>query len=223
MNSALNLFSCSAEKAVLGRLSSSLVSALSDESDFCFLIFLALGPELGLSEYLVQNTQAGHSWPLGPRTIPGGQSASVLGASFDVLERSTGTSMSIFGGVFFAVFVGTEAAAGDVGAKEAVVGFLIVEKLGRRMLSMENVRFLAGADGWVWVLLGFVGLRRRMSEASNMSVGVGGGEEYELDRIVLGDEGRWGEKCEEGDVEAGESHIRIRGEDAKDCLSSLLM
>lgn len=43
-----------------------------------------------------------------------------------------------------------------------------------------------------------------------------------MERRVLGDEGRWGEKCEEGDVDAGESHIRIIG-DAADCLSSLLM
>ena len=62
-----------------------------------FLTFLTLGPDEGLSEYLVQKTQAGHSCPFGPLTIPGGQSASALGASLVVLERSTGTSTSIFG------------------------------------------------------------------------------------------------------------------------------
>jgi len=40
------------------------------------LIFLARGPAEGLSEYLVQNTQAGISLPLGPFTIPGGVSLS---------------------------------------------------------------------------------------------------------------------------------------------------
>ena len=33
-------------------------------------------PLEGLSEYRVQNTQAGQSCPFGPRTIPGGQSPS---------------------------------------------------------------------------------------------------------------------------------------------------
>jgi len=113
--------------------------------------------------------------------MPGGQSASVFGASFDVFERSTGTSMSTFGGVFLTGFVGTEAATGDIGGKEAGVGFLMVEKFERRILSIENVRFLAGPEGWVVAMMvgGFVGLRRRMSEASNMSVGVGGGEQME--------------------------------------------
>ena len=44
--------------------------------------------------------------------MPGGQSSSVLGASFEVLEKSTGTSTSILplGGL------GLEAAADDEGA-----------------------------------------------------------------------------------------------------------
>ena len=35
-------------------------------------------PDEGLSEYLVQKTQAGTSFPFGPLTIPGGQSASFV-------------------------------------------------------------------------------------------------------------------------------------------------
>lgn len=46
--------------------------------DFIFLILRALGPLDGRSEYLVQKTQAGHSCPLGPLTIPGGTSSSFL-------------------------------------------------------------------------------------------------------------------------------------------------
>jgi len=52
-------------KAVLGLLSSEfdeeedVVVVLGPPSDF--FIFLARGPELGLSEYLVQKTQAGQS------------------------------------------------------------------------------------------------------------------------------------------------------------------
>ena len=88
-------------KAVLGLLSSRLeddvLEAALGPPASVFLIFLALGPDEGLSLYLVQNTQAGHSWPLGPLTMPGGQSASALGASFEVFERSTGTSTSILG------------------------------------------------------------------------------------------------------------------------------
>jgi len=41
-----------------------------------FLIFRILGPLEGLSEYLVQKTQAGQSCPFGPRTIPGGTPSS---------------------------------------------------------------------------------------------------------------------------------------------------
>lgn len=51
-------------KAVLGLLSSEFdeeedVVVVGPPSDF--FIFLARGPELGLSEYLVQKTQAGQS------------------------------------------------------------------------------------------------------------------------------------------------------------------
>ena len=50
-------------KAVLGLLSSEadeVEGALTTPSSG-FLTFLALGPDEGLSEYLVQKTQAGHS------------------------------------------------------------------------------------------------------------------------------------------------------------------
>ena len=57
-------------------------------------------PLEGLSEYLVQKTHAGHSCPLGPRTMPGGQSPSfplsppppslLPSASPFLDERSTG-------------------------------------------------------------------------------------------------------------------------------------
>ena len=94
-------------KAVLGLLSSRLeddvLEAALGPPASVFLIFLALGPDDGLSLYLVQNTHAGHSWPLGPLTMPGGQSSSVLGASLEVFEKSTGTSTSILplGGLGF--------------------------------------------------------------------------------------------------------------------------
>jgi len=123
VNSCLSLLSWSAENAVLGRLSST-----TGASPFTFFIFRALGPLDGLSEYLVQKTQAGHSWPFGPRTIPGGQSASAFGASLEVFERSTGTSTSIFGGGFL-----TGAGLGE--------GFVL--KLGLRIFSMEKLRFFA--------------------------------------------------------------------------------
>ena len=55
-------------KAVLGLLSSVLLELELetevvdvDEPPSDFLIFLALGPDEGLSEYLVQKTHAGHS------------------------------------------------------------------------------------------------------------------------------------------------------------------
>ena len=60
-------------------------------------------PLEGLSEYRVQNTQAGHSCPLGPRTMPGGTSSSFLsvevavavddGGGDDLEERSTGSEL----------------------------------------------------------------------------------------------------------------------------------
>lgn len=45
-----------------------------------FLARIVRGPAEGLSEYLVQKTQAGMSFPFGPFTIPGGQSASLTNA-----------------------------------------------------------------------------------------------------------------------------------------------
>jgi len=75
----------------------------------------------------VQKTHAGHSWPFGPRTMPGGQSASAFGASLDVFERSTGTSTSIFGGAFL-----TGAGFGGGGA---------VLNFGLRIFSIEKLRF----------------------------------------------------------------------------------
>ena len=61
MNSFLNLFSCSEVKAVRGLLSSELGVLEAGAGPSVFFIFLALGPEEGLSEYLVQKTQAGQS------------------------------------------------------------------------------------------------------------------------------------------------------------------
>ena len=114
-NSCLNFCSWSELKAVLGLLSS---LRLEDDDTGAgppplpgsfFLTFLTLGPDEGLSLYLVQNTQAGHNWPLGPLTMPGGQSASALGASLEVFERSTGTSTSILGtGLVLVEAVGDE-------------------------------------------------------------------------------------------------------------------
>ena len=47
-------------------------------------------PLEGRSEYLVQNTHAGHSCPFGPRTMPGGQSPSFsfFGSGLEVSEES---------------------------------------------------------------------------------------------------------------------------------------
>ena len=74
--------------------------------------------------------------------MPGGQSASAFGASLEVLERSTGTSTSIF-----AAGLGFGAAGTGFGI---MAGFTEMEAgaccciLVRRMLSMEKLRFLAG-------------------------------------------------------------------------------
>ena len=74
--------------------------------------------------------------------MPGGQSASAFGASLEVLERSTGTSTSIFAGLGF----------GAAGTGFGIMAGFIVEIedgaccciLVRRMLSMEKLSFLAG-------------------------------------------------------------------------------
>ena len=101
--------------------------------------------------------------------MPGGQSASALGASLEVLERSTGTSTSIFGvGFGLAGPVGGEAgetAGFNVGA------FICVFEAWTfvlRMLSIEKLRFLAccaAAAG-----------RVTSEAASSRSVGVRGGD-----------------------------------------------
>ena len=75
--------------------------------------------------------------------MPGGQSASAFGASLEVLERSTGTSTSIFaaGLGFGAAGTGFGIMAGFTDEMEAGACCCI---LVRRMLSMEKLRFLAG-------------------------------------------------------------------------------
>ena len=69
-------------------------------------------------------------------------------------------------------------------------------KLGRRMFSIEKLRFLAGTCTGAAEIL--AGLRLSKSAASNISVGVCGGEdteeEKEEERRDLGEEGRGGEK-----------------------------
>ena len=72
-------------------------------------------------------------------------------------------------------------------------------KLGRRMFSIEKLRFLAGTcTAGPEILEAEAGLLLSKSAASNMSVGVCGGEdteeEKEEERRDLGEEGRGGEK-----------------------------
>ena len=76
--------------------------------------------------------------------MPGGQSASVFGASFEVFERSTGTSTSIFGGVFFTVVaVGVGVVVVGGGRTGFGGGDMALEEDGRRIFSMEKLRLLA--------------------------------------------------------------------------------
>ena len=73
-------------------------------------------------------------------------------------------------------------------------------KLGRRMFSIEKLRFLAGTctAGPKILEAELAGLRLSKSAASSMSVGVCGGEdteeEKEEERRDLGEDGRGGEK-----------------------------
>ena len=130
--------------------------------------------------------------------MPGGQSASVLGASFDVLDRSTGTSSS----VGFTVGVVVVVLAGGV------EGFDSLES-GLRIFSMEKERCLGAA-----------GVDTTVSAACSRSVGVGGGEvefmegggEHRLEvlkTVEAGEEERWlpGENRLAEVVEAGDSRL----------------
>ena len=77
------------------------------ETSLGFLIFLALGPLEGLSEYLVQNTHAGHSWPLGPLTMPGGSSSPSPFFSSPSTSRLLSISKSEMGSSLVLVMTGS--------------------------------------------------------------------------------------------------------------------
>lgn len=145
-NSCFRRDSCSDENAVLGRLSSTEFPR-SGSSDF--LIFLDLGPLDGLSEYLVQKTQAGHNCPLGPRTMPGGQSASVVQPSmlsdlelWGVLGPDKSTGDSEVGGLgdLGSFFTATDSIEfGDrMGGETVVGGDSLCPNSGLRIASIEK-------------------------------------------------------------------------------------
>ena len=116
--------------------------------------------------------------------MPGGQSASVFGASFEVLDRSTGISGSVTGAL-----VATAAGSGELG----ISGLISVTglKLGRSIFSMEKERFLETA-----------GALLRVSAACSTSVGVGGGEERRLEfRDGAGEDLKLKDDDEEDDID----------------------
>ena len=98
----------------------------------------------------MQKTQAGHSCPLGPRTIPGGQSASVVHPSicsdFELFggfgsDKSTGDSeLGGLGdeGSFFTARESGEEEGGEQGRGGESRG----PKSGRRIASIEKGRDL---------------------------------------------------------------------------------
>ena len=103
----------------------------------------------------MQNTQAGHSCPFGPRTIPGGQSPSSFlspvaedgGGGDDLEERSTGPLLA---GVLF--FVGGGDTLGE-GTEDDVVSALE----GRRGLNVvESGVVVGGGVGVGTVVAGLV-------------------------------------------------------------------
>ena len=105
----------------------------------------------------MQNTQAGHSCPFGPRTIPGGQSPSSFlspvagdggGGGDDLEERSTGPLLV---GVLF--FVGGGDTLGE-GTEDEVVRAL----RGRKGLSVvvESGVVVGGGVGVGTVVAGLV-------------------------------------------------------------------
>ena len=103
-------------------------------SSLFFLIFLARGPEEGLSEYRVQKTHAGTSFPLGPRTIPGGQSASLVtpgGASLRLGDPGLVSSGDV--DRVFEMVLGEDSLSGLTGGDSDMdLGTVL------RMLSMEK-------------------------------------------------------------------------------------
>ena len=130
-----------------------------------------------------------------------------------VLERSTGTSTSIFG-----VGFGLTAAAG---AGDFFEGRILAvgcdEVFVLRMLSMEKLRFLAGWEAAGGLIIS--------EAASSRSVGVLGGEasdEKLVDIIDLGDDdGR--DDLGEAVEEAGESLTLMMGDDVSLLPSSVLI
>ena len=79
-------------------------------------------PLEGLSEYRVQKTQAGHSCPFGPRTIPGGQSG----------------SFSFFGSDEEGEEGGRFSPPGDVLGEERSTGRLLLLRLLLRLLATDS-------------------------------------------------------------------------------------
>ena len=104
--------------------------------------------------------------------MPGGQSGSTLGASFVVLDKSTGTSIS--GSTFFTCFGllvtagGGEKVTGDTALVISLLGTTGF-KSGFNRLSIEKGKNL-GVE--------FVNID---SETFRTSVGVGGGDDRRLD------------------------------------------
>ena len=77
--------------------------------------------------------------------MPGGQSASALGASLVVFERSTGTSTSILGAGFGLLWTGLAEGVGCLAGADGLLEDF-------RMLSIEKLRFFvvveAGEPGF---------------------------------------------------------------------------
>ena len=113
------------------------------------MFLLIFSPLDGLSEYLVQKTQAGHSCPLGPRTMPGGQSASVVQPSIwsdlELLggfgpDKSTGDSEVGGLGDLGSSFTATDSIdLGDrLGGDSVLGGESLCPNSGLRIASIEK-------------------------------------------------------------------------------------
>jgi len=180
----------------------------------------------------VQKTHAGQSWPLGPRTIPGGQSGSVVtpsaeGSFEEDLDKSTGDSC-FGGGIGVGCFFGRGDTLGE-GLNVVVGDFSVVGFLEKSLLRILSIPKESGFDGSCCFGGEGKGGRGRLKKGRKRNaggyVGVGGGDdmgddgETELENDVERGEDAENEEesgeCAENDVldedEIGESHTLIIG------------